>query len=200
MAHATKKAWHFIYLAALTATLSGCATTAAMRSGQNAEQLQDYDRAIVEYTKVLRKQPENRVARQALERAKLRSSQEHFSRGRRFHTGGRLEEAVVELQLANELNSANKEITEELSTVRTELRMKVAVDRNGKTGLESLIDRTRNLAPAGYELPNEVKLPDSLTFRDAPSRAIATLLRSSVRTVDSSSAISLLAGFSSAAS
>jgi general secretion pathway protein D len=176
MAHATKKAWHFIYLAALTATLSGCATTAAMRAGQNAEQLQEYDRAIVEYTKVLRKQPENRVARQALERAKLRSSQEHFSRGRRFHTGGRQDEAVAELQLAAELNPANREIAEELSTIRTELRTKVAVARDGKTELESLIDRTRNLAPAGYELPNDVKLPDSLTFRDAPSRDVYTAI------------------------
>jgi len=176
MAHPSKKARHFIYLAALAATLSGCATTAALRAGQNAEQLQEYDRAIVEYTKVLRKQPDNRVARQALERAKLRSSQEHFSRGRRFHTGGRLDEAVVELQLANELNPANKEIAEELSTVRTELRTKAAVLRDGKTGLESLIDRTRNLAPAGYELPNDVKLPDSLTFRDAPSRDVYTAI------------------------
>jgi len=161
---------------ALVATLSGCATAAALRAGQNAESLQEYDRAIVEYTKVLRKNPENRVARQSLERAKLRSSLEHYSRGRRFHSGGRLDEAVVELQLAAELNPANKETADELSTVRTELRTKVATLRDGKTGLESLIDRTRNLAPIGYELPNDVKLPDSLAFRDAPSRDAYTAL------------------------
>jgi general secretion pathway protein D len=180
MAHATKfglaKARRYIYLALLAATLSGCATSSAIKAGQNAEQLQEYDRAIVEYTKVLRKQPENRAVRQALERAKLRSSLDHFSRGRRFHNGGRLDEAAVELQLASELNPGNKEIADELSTVRTELRNKVAVARDGKTGLESLIDRTRNLAPAGYELPNDIKLPDSLTFRDAPSRDVYTAL------------------------
>jgi general secretion pathway protein D len=147
-----------------------------MRAGQNAEQLQEYDRAIVEYSKVLRKEPDNRSARQSLERAKLRSSLEHFSRGRRFHTGGRLDEALAELQLAAEMNPGNKEIGDELSTVRTELRNKVAVARDGKTGLESLIDRTRNLAPIGYELPNDVKLPDSLTFRDAPSRDVYTAI------------------------
>ena len=174
-----KKAGRYAYLVgtlALVATLSGCATAAALRAGQNAESLQEYDRAIVEYTKVLRKNPENRVARQSLERAKLRSSLEHYSRGRRFHSGGRLDEAVVELQLAAELNPANKETADELSTVRTELRTKVAILRDGKTGLESLIDRTRNLAPIGYELPNDVKLPDSLAFRDAPSRDAYTAL------------------------
>ncbi len=36
-----------------------------MRAGQQAESLQDYDRAIVEYTKVLRDDPDNRDARQA---------------------------------------------------------------------------------------------------------------------------------------
>jgi predicted TPR repeat methyltransferase len=76
---------------ALALLIAGCATAGAMRSGQAAEQLQDYDRAVVEYTKVLRSQPDNRVARQALERAKLRASADHFSRGRRFSTGGRLD-------------------------------------------------------------------------------------------------------------
>src|SRR5215510_3586599 len=107
--------------------LAGCATSRALHAGQAAEQLQDYDRAIVEYTKVLREHPEDRSVRQALDRAKLRSSLDHFTRGRRFHTGGRLDEAVVELQMASELNPANKEIEDELSTVRLELRNKIAV-------------------------------------------------------------------------
>ena len=36
----------------LAGLIAGCATATAMRNGQQAEQLQDYDRAIVEYTKV----------------------------------------------------------------------------------------------------------------------------------------------------
>ena len=59
--------------ALLTCALAGCATAKSMRSGQTAEQLQDYDRAIVEYTKVLREHPENRLARESLDRAKLRA-------------------------------------------------------------------------------------------------------------------------------
>jgi general secretion pathway protein D len=147
-----------------------------MTAGRNAEQLQEYDRAIIEYTKALRQRPDDRDARYALERAKLRSSLDHFSRGRRFHTGGRLDEALVELQLAAELNPGNPEIEKELGTVRAELRNKVAVEREGKTELESLIDRTRNLAPNGFEFPPDVRLPESLAFRDAPSRDVFTAL------------------------
>ena len=125
-----------VLVLALALPLSACATSAALKAGRNAEQLEEYDRAIVEYTKVLRQHPEDRDVRRALDRAKLRSSQDHFTRGRRFHNGGRLDEAVVELQLAAELNPGSREIEEELTTVRTELKNKIASQRAelGKTG------------------------------------------------------------------
>jgi general secretion pathway protein D len=163
-------------LLALCLMLAGCATAAAMRAGQSAEQLQDYDRAIVEYTKALQANPDNREARRALDRAKLRAAQDHFNRGRRFHAGGRLDEALVELQLAAELNPGDANVETLLAEVRTQLRTKVAVAREGKTQLETLIERTRDLPPAGLELPRDVKLPDSLTFREAASRDIFTAL------------------------
>jgi predicted TPR repeat methyltransferase len=64
-------------------TLPACATTGAMRAGSRAEQLQDYDLAVVEYTKALREKPDDRAARQALDRVKLRAAQEHYSSIRR---------------------------------------------------------------------------------------------------------------------
>ena len=112
---------------ALALLIAGCATSSAMRSGRNAEQLRDYDRAIVEYSKVLRTEPDNRNARQGLERTKVRSAGEHFSRGRRFAAVGRLDEALVELQLSAELNPGSKDVEETLDSVRTQLRNKVAV-------------------------------------------------------------------------
>jgi general secretion pathway protein D len=171
MANATSR---LFALVALALFIAGCATAGAMRNAQAAEQLQDYDRAIVEYTKVLRSQPDNRGARQALERAKIRSAADHFSRGRRLAAGGRLDEALVELQMAAELNPSNPEVDAALGTVKGQLKNKVAIARDGKTGLESLIERTRNLAPQGQDLPSDVKLPASMSFRDAPSRDVFT--------------------------
>ncbi len=40
---------------------------------------QNYDIAVAEYTKLLRENPDNRDARQGLDRAKLRASQDHFT-------------------------------------------------------------------------------------------------------------------------
>jgi general secretion pathway protein D len=173
MANATNRLLAPVVLACV---IAGCATTAAMRNGRQAEQLQDYDRAIVEYTKVLRSQPDNREARQALDRARVRAAADHFGRGRRLEGGGRLDEALVEFQLAAELNPNSQDIRDALESVRTQQRNKVAIARDGKTGLETLIERTRNLTPQGQELPNDVRLPASLTFRDAPSRDVFTAL------------------------
>ena len=106
MAHASKR---LPLLVLLTVALSGCATTAALRSGEHAELAQDYDRAVVEYTRALKENPDDRAARQGLDRSKLRAAQDHFTRGRRFYGGGRLNEALVELQLAAELNPTRRE-------------------------------------------------------------------------------------------
>ena len=74
-------------LALLSVTLAGCAS-AAMRAGQQADMLKDYDRSIVEYTKVLREDPNNREAKQLLDVAKMRASLDHYARARRYEASG----------------------------------------------------------------------------------------------------------------
>ena len=110
---------------ALGMMAAGCVTT-GMRAGQLAEQGQDYDRAVVEYTRVLKEHPDNREARLSLDRAKLRAALEHYNRGLRLRNGGRLDEALVELQIASELNPASGDIDSALAETRSQLRTKVA--------------------------------------------------------------------------
>src|SRR5439155_4789206 len=62
----------------------GCAASGALHRGQTAELRQDNDLAVVEYTKALRLRPDDTNARLSLDRAKLRASQDHFTRARRF--------------------------------------------------------------------------------------------------------------------
>ena len=163
-------------LALLAVALSGCATTSALRSGERAELAQNYDQAVMDYTRALQTDPDNRSARQGLERSKLRAAQYHFTRGRRFHAGGLLDEALVELQLAAELNPADANVEQLLNAVRTQQRSRIAISRDGKTALETLIERSQTMRPPGFDLPADVRLPASLTFRDASSRDIYTAL------------------------
>ncbi|MFL6279585.1 MAG: secretin N-terminal domain-containing protein [Vicinamibacterales bacterium] len=150
----------------------GCATTSAYHEGERAERTQEYDRAVVEYTKALREHPDDKTARLALDRSRLRAAEQHFFRGRRLVGIERYEDGLLEFQVASELNPTSGDIEAALRDARLKVRAKLAVSREGKTELQSLIERTRTLAPPGLDLPGDVKLPDSLVFSNASSRMV----------------------------
>jgi general secretion pathway protein D len=161
---------------ALCLFAGGCAASGALRRGGDAERRQDYDYAVVEYTKALRMHPNDTNARLALDRAKLRAANDHFAKGRRFSAIGKLDQALLEFEVASELNPSGGEIDDELRATRNKLRAKVAVAREGKTELQTIIERARDLPPPGLDLPQGMKMPASLTFRDASSRDVFTAI------------------------
>jgi general secretion pathway protein D len=162
---------------AAAAIVIGLAVSCASGSGslkvaRNAEMSQNYDLAVAEYTKLLRANPDSREFKQGLERAKLRASQDHFTNARRLSASGKLEEALVEYQLAAELNPASADIEHERQETRSQLRAKIAVREDGKTRLESLIEQSLAAPLPGSSLPTDAKLPDSVIFRDAGARDV----------------------------
>ncbi|MBA3885707.1 MAG: hypothetical protein H0X67_08235, partial [Acidobacteria bacterium] len=163
-------------LLALALLASGCAASGAMRAGQGAERAQDYDRAVVEYTRALRQDPANVAARTALERVRLRASQGYYFRGRRLAAAERYEEAAIEFQLASELNPTDGQVQAALRDARQRLRTRLAVSRGDKTELQALVERARELPPPGLDLPRDITLPDSLVFSNAGSRLIYSAL------------------------
>ncbi len=163
--------------AALAALLAGaCASTSALSNARVAERQQDYDLAVAEYTKAARAKPNDRTVRLALDRAKLRASQDHFARARRNAATNHTEEALIEYQLAAELNPANGDIQRELRTLRTQMRTQVALDRGGKTTLEALIKASLAAPLPGADLPADITLPDALMFREAGARDVYTAI------------------------
>ena len=156
----------------IVCTMASCATTGSLRVARNAEAAQNYDLAVAEYTKLLRENPDNRDARMGLERARLRAAQDHFTKARRLNATGNLEEALVEYQLAAELNPGNSEVDRELQETRSQLRAKVAIREDGKTRLESLIAQSLSAPLPGTALPEDAKLPESVVFRDANARDV----------------------------
>ncbi len=160
----------------LAGLLSACATTSTLQQAQRAESLRDYDLAVAQYARLVREQPANVEARQGLDRAKLRASEMHLRRGRVLFHQGRLDDAVVEFQLANELNPTDAGVESELRAARAAQRAQLAVTPGGPTALESVIAKTRNLPPAGFELP-ETKLPGAIaTGPQTTSRQLYLML------------------------
>jgi general secretion pathway protein D len=165
-----------LVVAAATLLIAGCASSGALRRGRDAERRRDYDAAVIEYTKAVRLKPDDMNARLALDRAKLRASQEHYNAARRLAAAAKLEEALVEYELAAEMNPTSGDIDQELRMTRNRLRARVAVSREGKTQLQTLIERAKDLPPPGLDLPQGVKMPAALTFRDASSRDVYTAI------------------------
>jgi general secretion pathway protein D len=146
-------------LGAAALILSACATSQAFRAGQDAERRQDYDRAVLEYSRVLQRDPENLSARRALERAKLRASAEHLKAGRRLAGRGLYKEALDELRLAQDLNPSSAEVASEIQEV---------VERQAGGEAVSLADvkqRAREHALPGLNLGPEGRETLGLGFR-----------------------------------
>ena len=147
-------------LVALVATaglLAGCAAN-ALKQARTADEMREYDVAVAQYQKAVQQNPNDKEARLGLDRALLRASDAHLFRGRRLASQGRYEDAQLELQVAVELNPTNGQAESDLRAVRTALRLKLSAPADGKTRLESMLESSRDMAPAGFDLP-AVKLP-----------------------------------------
>jgi general secretion pathway protein D len=154
--------------------LSGCASH-ALKQARVADELRQYDVAVAQYMKVLRDDPSNAEAQFGLSRAKLRAADAHLYRGRRLASQGHYEDALLDLQLALELNPGNGDVDRELRGVRKAMREALAAPPEGQTALQTLLDSSRNFDPAGPQLP-DVKLPDISIGRTASARDAFVML------------------------
>ena len=130
---------------ALAVSLAGCATSAAFRSGENAERLQDYDRAVLEYQRAVQAAPDNVNYHRALDRARMRASTDHTNRARRLVASGQYDEALTEYRLALELSPGASGISEEMKDA-------AAYRERGRASLDELKARARERALPGLEL------------------------------------------------
>ncbi len=161
-------------IALLSWGLTGCATGFRDRA-RTAEFSENYDQAIVEYTRALQERPGDRGLLQDLERARLASALQHYAQGRRQAGIGNDDEALFEFQIAAELNPDSAEIQEALRETRQRVQTRLITRAEGETELEALIERNSGLPPIGFELPAD-PLPESLVFRDASTRDVFSAL------------------------
>jgi general secretion pathway protein D len=150
---------------ALCLLAAGCASSQAFRAGQKAERRQDYDQAILEYSKALKLSPDNEGYRQNLERVRARAAQAHAFSARRLAGRGLLKEAIDEFRLALDLNPSDAGVAEELRAAQERVReasVAVSVDR--------IKEQARERSLPGLALGPEALEPLGLSFRNASLR------------------------------
>ena len=142
---------------------AGCTTYRLRREAQIAEAREDWDAAVVHYLDLVDQEPANVRYKTALLRAKIRASQEHFDKGRRFREAGVLERALIEYQQATALDPTNQYAQVELDKVREQ----ISESRDSAVGgssLDELKRKTRDAPPQPPTLSPRSKSPISLEF------------------------------------
>lgn len=145
--------------------LGGCASGGAFRAGEQAEHRQDYDRAVLEYSKAVQLDPNNIHYKASLERARLRASEGHTRTGRQLAGRGLYKEAIDEFRLALDLNPGSPTLAGEIEKADAQRRAGARAPT-----VEELKERTRERALAGLVLGPEARQPLGLSFRDASLR------------------------------
>ena len=150
---------------ALLLVALGCASSSAFRLGQKAEQRQDFDRAVLEYSRAVKQHPENAPYRAALERTRLRAALQHQLQGRRLYARGQYKEAVDELRLAYDLNPSAEGLQSDLRDAQ-ERRQSGQRERT----LAEIKEIARERPLSGLQLGPGAKEPLGLSFRGTSLR------------------------------
>ena len=146
----------------LTLALAGCATSSAFRAGEKAERRQNYDQAVLEYSKALKENPDNPHYRKSLERARLRASEEHARAGRRLLGRGLHKEALDEFKLALDLNPDSATLGQDIENAERHQR-----GVGPGASVQALKDRVRERSLPGLEIEPSLDLPISFKFEGA---------------------------------
>ena len=149
--------------------LAGCASTAPYRQGQKYMDAENYDQAVLSFSKALSQKPGEIKYQVALARARLRASQEHFDRGQRYQQAEQLEPAMAEMQQAVLLDPSNQYAANEMAKLVAEYKRRKGQE---PSDMEKMKEKAKL---AGREVPRlnpKSNIPIALKFKDETVRKV----------------------------
>jgi general secretion pathway protein D len=149
-------------LAVLLVLLSGCAAQKAYRKGERELARQDWDQAVLNFSKAVALDPGNSRYTMWLERAKLKSSSEHFEKGVRYLDSRQFELAIAEFQQTIMLNPSHSHAQQELDRAVRLLRDRDA----GPSALEQIKERARRKELEPPSIDPRANIPILLGFNE----------------------------------
>ncbi len=157
-------------LLSLLALLGGCTTYRYSRRASDAMATENWDKAVYYYLEALARDPENMHIKMALQRARLKASEDHFRRGMQFKGAGELTRAQAELELAVQLDPTHQYAEVELAKVRKDLAVLsqeggVAKLQEMKKAAAEMKVKPPILNPASNE-PMSLSFPNQTNVRD----------------------------------
>jgi len=122
----TQQRFRKLVVIVFVVALVGCSAQKAYRRGEREMRRENYDQAVLDYSKAKALNPGNTKISVSLARAKLRASSDHFTKGRRYHDSGQLELAIAEYQQTLMLNPSNQHASNVMRDAVVELQRKKA--------------------------------------------------------------------------
>src|SRR5262245_18895303 len=160
-------------LAALAAAvvLGGCATGKAYRMGEKEMAAQNYDRAVLLFSKAVSSQPDSTRYKVALSRAKMKAAQEHFAKGQAYSKANKVEAAIAEFQQAVYLDPSHQYAASELSKALGEWQKQQKLE---ESEMERLKRKAKEGAPGRVapRLNPASNIPIVLRFKDETVKKI----------------------------
>jgi general secretion pathway protein D len=146
----------------LLGVLAACSNHSNYRQGEIASQLGHWDDAVLYYMKALNGDPGNITYRADLLRAKIKSSQEHFEKGKEYEKAGVVERAMLEYQQAVQLDPTNQYAQAQLEHAHREYLAEK--QGHGVETIQQMKEKSRGTRPQPPTLNPRSDKPISLEF------------------------------------
>lgn len=152
--------------------LGACATGRGVyRIGEKEMAAQNYDRAVLLFSKAVSSDPGSTRYKVALARAKMKAAQEHFAKGQAYLKAGRIEAAISEFQQTVYLDPSHQYAANELSKALSEWQRQQKAD---ESEMEKLKRQAKAAAPGRVapRLNPASNIPIVLRFKDETVKKI----------------------------
>ncbi len=149
--------------------LAACASTSPYHQGEKYMEAENFDQAVLSFSKALAQQPSEIKCQVALARARLRASQLHFERGQKYVTAGQTEAAIGEIQQAVLLDPSNQYAANELTKLLEVYRKQKG---QGPTEMEKMKEKARMVGRVTPRLNPKSNIPIALKFKDENIRKV----------------------------
>ena len=143
---------------------AGCAAQKAFHTAEQESRRENWDQAVLQYSKATALDPGNSRYDIALTRAKLKASAQHFEKAKRYAKSAQWDLAAAEYQQTLLLYPGNQHAADELDKALTMIRRR----DEQPSEIERLKARAQKDALAPPKLSAKSNIPIQVQFRDRP--------------------------------
>ena len=148
---------------------AACASSSAFHEGERYAAADNWDKAVLAFSKAVAQDPGNTQYKVSLARARLRASQDHFDRGKKYLAAGQLEPAMAELQQTVFLDPNNQYAADELGKAIKEYQKRQGEE---PSDIEKMKEQARLAGRVTPRLNPKSNIPIVLKFKDETARKV----------------------------